>query len=373
VRIGIDAHAAERDGSGNCTYIRELIRGLLEVDRENEYILYTIDGGHRFYGEVRGRERVRLRALRVPNPVLRIPVLLAAASARDALDVLHVQYIAPPRHRGRLVVTVHDTSFFHLPATFSRTEALRSRLLVPRSARAAARVITGSESAKRDVVADCGVDPGRVEVIPLGVAGAFARARASAPGSDVPAKYGIDCPFVLSVGRLNARKNLSALIAAFSLAKKRHGLPHVLVISGRENHGSGGVLEAAREAGPGAVRFTGFVADEDLPALYARAALFAYPSLFEGFGLPVVEAMAAGVPVLVSDTPALRETVGEAGWAVDPFQVEGMAAAIIRVLRDDRLRKDLIAKGLTRAEEFSWPRTARRTLDVYRLAAGTRP
>jgi len=372
VRIGIDAHAAERDGSGNCTYIRGLIRGLLELDRENDYILYVIDENHPFYREIREGSEIRLHPLRIKGPLLRIPVFLAAATYRDPIDVLHVQYIAPPRHRGKLVVTIHDLAFLHVPRTFSRLEALRSRLLVPGTARAAERIITGSESSKRDIAANCGVEPSKVEVIPYGVSGSFAEKRDGENNRSIPAKYGIQAPYILCVGRLNARKNLTVLAEAFSLAKKRQALPHTLVIVGKKDHGSGGVLRSVRKTGSGDVLFTGFVPDEDLPGLYARADVLVYPSLFEGFGFPVVEAMASGVPIVASDTPALRETMGDAGWAVNPVQAEEMAAAICSLVKDERLRRDHIAKGLARAAEFTWLRTARMTLAVYEQAAAAR-
>ncbi len=372
MKIGIDAHAAERDGSGNCTYIRGLIRGLLEIDRENDYVFYVINEKHPFYEEVREDRRVCLHALPARNPLLRIPVFLAAASYRDRIDVLHVQYIAPPRHRGALAVTIHDMAHLHLPGTFSRFEVLRSRLLVPRTARAAERIITGSEGSRKDIIADCGVEPSRVEVVPYGVSGSFAVKRDGEAGRDVPAKYGIRVPYILCVGRLNARKNIATLAEAFALAKKREALPHALVIAGKKDHGSAGVLSAVRRTGGGEVLFTGFVPDEDLPHLYARADVLVYPSLFEGFGLPILEGLAAGVPVVASDTPALRETLGEAGLAVSPLQPEAIAAAISRLVKDRKLRQDLIARGLARAAEFTWRKSARLTLAVYEQAAAAR-
>ncbi len=364
MRIGIDAHAAERDGSGNCTYIRSLILALLELDRENDYVLYVIDKNHRFYREIPESGGFRLHPLPVKSPLLRIPFYMAAATWRDAVDVLHVQYIAPPRHRGSLVVTIHDMAFLHVPRTFSRFEVLRSRLLVPGTARRAERIITGSESSRRDIAAACGVDPAKVEVIPCGVSESFIMKGGGENSRDVPAKYGIRTPYVLCVGRLNARKNLAVLAEAFSLAKKKQGLPHTLVIVGKPDHASGGLLKSVRKKGGGEILFTGFVPDEDLPGLYAWADVFVYPSLFEGFGLPIVEAMASGVPVVASDTPALRETMGDAGWAVNPLQADQMAAAISGLAGDEKLRQDFIAKGSARAAEFDWRRTARMTLAV---------
>ncbi len=138
---------------------------------------------------------------------------------------------------------------------------------------------------------------------------------------------------------------------------------------GSRTTASGGLVESVRKKGGGEILFTGFVPDEDLPGLYARADVLVYPSLFEGFGLPIVEAMASGVPVVASDTPALRETMGGAAWAVNPLQAEEMAAAISGLVKDEKLRKDFIARGSARAAEFTWRKTARMTLAVYERAA----
>jgi glycosyltransferase involved in cell wall biosynthesis len=370
MRIGIDIHAAERDGSGNCTYVRGLLQALLSQDFENEYILYAIDKKHRFYRDIRLDAKVRLRPLPVENPLIRIPLFLGRATYRDALDVLHVQFIAPPFHKGRLVVTIHDLGFLHQPETFSKFEVLRSRVFVRMTAKRACRVITGSCFSRDDIIQTYRLDSRRVELVPYGVSPLFSAGLDSQKIDLVLDKYGIRKPYILSVGRLNMRKNLTSLFKAFALLKERGAIPHKLVIVGKEDYSTEGIFRAAHEIASGEVQFTGYVDDEDLPYVYSGADVFVYPSLFEGVGLPVLEAMACGVPVVASHTSSLREVVGEAGMTVDPLNAEEIAQCVLRLVEGGEFRKKYIKRGLERAGEFSWRQTALRTLDVYRTLWG---
>lgn len=372
MRIGIDVHAAEADGTGNASYIRGLVGGLLSVASGHELFLYATDRRHPFYRTVESRRgRVVLRELRPRNPLLRIPAALALATARDALDVLHVQYIAPPVHRGRLVATVHDLGFLRVPAAFSRAFVKRSTVLVRRTARRAGRVITGSEFSRADLIAEYGLAPAKVAVVPYGIGPEFfAAAEASgAAAALVLERLGIAKPFILSVGRLNPRKNLPALARAFERMKRATGLPHRLVLAGPEDYGTGEILSAVSGAAPDVV-VAGLVPDADLPLLYREADIFVYPSLFEGGGLPVLEAMAAGAPVIVSKTSSLPEMAGEAGTLVDPESVDDIAASLVRLATDPGLRARLREKGRARARTMTWESAARATLRVYEEAAG---
>jgi len=369
MRVGIDSHAAERDGEGNCTYIRNFLTALAGIDETNEYVLYAIDAGHPFYAGLAGRPNFRIHELGAKNPLVRIPWHLARATRQDEIDVLHVQYIAPFRHRGRLIVTIHDLGFLHYPQFFSRFFVLRSKWMVRRTARRAARVITGSEYSRQDIIRNYGLEEDRVEVVPHGVSPAFK------PDQDPDAvcraleKYRISEPYLLCVGRLNPRKNLATLVKAFDLLKGKENLRHKLVIAGKADRD---LPAAARETASSRkedIIFTGFIPDEELPLLYAGADVFIYPSLFEGVGLPVLEALASGVPVVTSNTSSLKETAGDAALTVDPLDVEQMAEAISRLARETDLRRRLIHKGLERASEFTWKRTAERTLEIYKKAA----
>jgi glycosyltransferase involved in cell wall biosynthesis len=299
--------------------------------------------------------------------MLRIPLALAAASYRDGLDVLHVQYVGPPRHRGARVVTLHDLTFLRFPESFPASQRWRLRWLTPANARRAAVVIAGSEHAKRDIHATYGIPPERIAVIHHAPDPRFRPVRDDA----VLRRLGIRAPYVLSVGRLNPRKNLPALLRAFERMRPRLREPVQLVIAGQPDFRADR-FDALVGASPwrADVIRTGYVSDEDLPALYSGAALFVFPSLAEGFGLPPLEAMACGTPVICSHASSLPEVVGDAALLVAPDSVEEMAAALLRVLGEPHLRATLARRSLERAARFTWQAAAQQTLDVYRRARG---
>ena len=365
MRIGIDAHAAEQDGSGNCTYIRNLIRTLPAIGPGHEFIFYVTDRNHRFYRELPKQPNVRWRALRFGHPLVRIPFGLAAASFRDALDVLHVQYIAPPFHRGKLVATIHDLGFLHVPRTFSRFFVARSKFLVRQTARRAARVITGSAYSRNDILGTYGLNGRKVDIVSCGVAPDFFQDVDPGRIRSLLAKYGIRRPYILAVGRLNPRKNLVSLARAFARAKSEGGLPHRLVIAGKEDFEAAKIISAIRDIDGGDIVLTGFVPDEDLPALYSGAEMLVYPSHFEGVGLPVLEAMATGIPVITSDASSLPEILGDAGIAVDPGNEDALAGAMVRLAQDESVREEFQKKGRLRSREFSWDAAAQKILKIY--------
>lgn len=365
MRIGIDVHAAEQDGSGNCTYIRGLLRGLLAVDRENEYVLYAVRPGHPFYAGLPLRPGVRIVKTGARSAFLRIPLLLAAASYRDRLDILHVQYIAPPLHRGRLVATIHDLGFLRVPGTFSKFFIARSRLLVKRTARRAGRVIVGSDCSRRDILATYRLPEDRVAIVPYAVEPGFFLPGNKDEDLGLAAAYGIKPPYILCVGRLNPRKNLPALARAFARFKSEKNRPHQLVIAGKEDFRTDRTMAEIRSAGGAGIHFTGFIPDKDLPALIRAAEFFVYPSLFEGVGLPVMEAMAAGTPVITSAATSMPEIAGGAARLVDPESEREIAAAMAELADDPALREKMRSDGRRRAMDFTCEEAGRRTLRIY--------
>lgn len=373
MKVGIDTHAAEGDGSGNGTYIRGLVRSLASVGNGAEYVLYTLDPGHPFYAEVRGQPSVTVRRLWPRHAVARIPLALAVASYRDRLDVLHVQYVGPPRHRGALVVTIHDLAFLRMPRSFPPLQALRLRWQVRANARRAAAVITVSEYSKRELHEAYGIPERKIAVIPLAADPTLAPVRDPAALEAVRRAFGITHRYVLCVGRLNARKNLVGLLRAFERARPRLAEPAQLVIAGPRDYRAD-QLDRAIAASPCRrdVLRVGHVSREQLPALLSGASVFAYPSFLEGFGLPPLEAMVCGVPVICSGVTSLPEVVGDAALTFDPTDVDDIAGTMLAVLNDPALRASLVRKGRERATHFSWPRTAARTVEVYRSAAGIR-
>lgn len=371
MRIAIDAHSVGTKLAGNETYAVNLIEALAEIDQTNSYTLY-----------VTKREAVARFAGRWPNfsvvrtlphsPLVRIPFTLSAALRRNPVDVLHVQFTSPPLAPCPVVVSIHDLSFEHLPDTFKRRSRMQLRLTVRRSAQRAARVLVLSESVRDDIIKTYKLPANRITTIPLAAPAHFRPVTNEKDLQRVRHNYGINGDYILSVGSIQPRKNLRRLVHAYSLlqeSRPRVKLP-TLVLVGKKAWLYGDTLRAIEQSGVGdQVLLTGYVAESDLPALYSGALGFVYPSYFEGFGLPPLEAMQCGTPVVVGDRTSLPEVVGDAGLLVNPFDVSEISAALARLIDNPDLRDKLRVKGLQRAAKFSWRDTARRTLTVYEQVA----
>jgi glycosyltransferase involved in cell wall biosynthesis len=369
VHIGIDSHSAEREGEGNATYGRNLISAIIGAGGEEDFVLFAANPEHPFYRGLPPRGRSRTVRVGQGRGVARLAWTLSRAAAREGVDCLHVQYGAPLRYRGPIVVTVHDLGFLHVPNSFPLGVRLALRVLVSRSVAQARRIITDSEFARHDIAARYSVHPDKVVVIPL-AAGTGFHPRDSAETAQVLARYGLRPGFLFSLGRLNRRKNLERLLLAHARLRTSGASDAPLVIGGKRDYGVEEALRRSRLSGPGSViRWMGLIPDDDLPLFYSGAACFVYPSLFEGFGLPVLEAMACGTPVVTSNRAALPELTGDAALLVDPESVDELAAAIARVLTDAALARELGGRGLERSRRYSWAETARQTLAVYRDAA----
>lgn len=367
MRIAIDAHSVGTRLAGNETYAVNLIEALAQIDQTNSYTLYVTkrEAVARFKGRWPNFSVVRT----LPHsPLVRIPITLSAALRQSPVDVLHVQFTAPPMVPCPVVVSIHDLSFEHLPETFNRRSRIQLRLTVRRSARKAARILTLSESVRRDIVSTYHIPENRITTIPLAAAPHFRRITNEKDLQRVRHSYGIEGDYILSVGSIQPRKNLRRLVHAYSLlqeARPRVKLP-TLVLVGKKAWLYGETLRAIEQSGVGdQVLLTDYVSEEDLPALYSGALGFVYPSYFEGFGLPPLEAMQCGTPVIVGDRTSLPEVVGDAGLLVNPFDESEIAAALARLIDNPDLRQRLRVKGLKRAATFSWLETAKRTLEVY--------
>ncbi len=367
MRIGIDAHAIGSQSTGNETYIKNLILALAEIDRFNEYVLFFTrpEVARQWEGRF---PNVRVQLIRPHTPYARIPVSFPLAMYRAGVDLIHVQYTAPPFCHKPIVVTIHDLSFEHFPQFFTPRERFFFRRTIPHTARRAAKVLTVSEYSRRDIINTYRLPPEKVVVTPNGVGPEFKPTRDMGRLQAVRRKYGIERPYLLSVGNLQPRKNLARLIKAYSqLREMVEDFRHQLVIVGKRAWLHRNILhEAHRSRYAEDVVFTGYVPEDDLPALYSGATVFLYPSIFEGFGLPVLEAMACGTPVITSNSSSLPEVVGEAGLMVDPYDEDAWVRTILRVVEDRQLWGELAERSVRRAARFSWRRTAELTLAVYR-------
>jgi glycosyltransferase involved in cell wall biosynthesis len=347
-----------------------LIEALAEIDDVNQYTIFVTrrEARERFSNRW---PNFQVRVTLPHTPFVRIPLTLSAELRRNPVDVLHVQFASPPFSPCPVVVSIHDLSFEHLPQTFKRRSRMQLRLTVRRSARNAAQVIALSEHTRTDLINTYKLRPEKVNVVPLAAPAAFAPVRDDNELQRVRQTYGIDGDYILSVGSIQPRKNLSRLIKAYSVLRREHTagkLPQLVLVGKNawlfeETFRSLKDLEVGRS-----VILTGYVPESDLPALYSGALCFVYPSYFEGFGLPPLEAMKCGAPVIVGNKTSLPEVVGDAALLIDPFDVNAIAGAIQKMISDSDLRAELRVKGLRRAAYFNWKETARQTLAVYEKA-----
>lgn len=375
MHIGIDAHAIGARQGGNETYIRNLIRALAEVDGANRYTIYLANA--RAADEWRNGWATRfpnfdVRLLLPPTPVVRVPVWLAFELRRRPVDVLHVQYTAPPFCAAPVVVTIHDLAFEHLPETFTRRGAMQLKLTVRRTARQAARVATVSEFSRQDLLRTYRLPPEKVVVTYNGIEPHFTpEPQTTDEAATVRQQFNIARDYLLAVGSLQPRKNLVRLIRAYArLRRDNESFAPQLVIVGRKLWLADEVFaEVKQQPWAKDVILTGYVSDEDLPALYRHAAAFVYPSLFEGFGLPPLEAMACGTPVVTSNTSSLPEVVGNAALLIDPYDEPALTRALLQIMNDQPLRARLREQGIIQARRFTWRTAAEQTLQLYRAAS----
>ena len=371
MRIAIDAHSVGTKLGGNESYAVNLIEALAQIDSANHYTIFvtTNEARDRFHNRWPNFE---VRSTLPHTPLIRIPLTLSAELRKRPVDVLHVQFTAPPFCPCPVVVSIHDLSFEHLPETFKRRSRTQLRLTVRHSARRAARILSLSEHGRRDLIETYGITPERIEAIPLAAPEHYGPVSDYRELQRVRHNYGIHGDYILAVGSIQPRKNLARLIRAY--ASLRGDGPTVklpkLVLVGKCAWLYDETLRALEDTGvKEAVVLTGYVPEGDLPALYSGALCFVYPSYFEGFGLPPLEAMKCGAPVIVGNRTSLPEVVGDAALLVDPYDVEAIASGIKQLLGDQALRKELSLKGQERARAFSWRETARKTLAVYEQVA----
>ncbi|GMV02716.1 MAG: glycosyltransferase family 4 protein [Burkholderiaceae bacterium] len=364
-RVGIDIHAIGQRQTGNETYIANLIAQFATMQRPWTCVLY-----HTLPAESLDRrgQPAEFHRVRPHSPLLRIPLSFPCVLARDRIDLAHFQYVSPPLSPCPTIVTVHDISYELFPEYFNPLARKRMQWLIPRSARRAAHVLTVSEFSRRSIIERYGIPEDRITATPLGTSPAFRRLDPD-EAQRVTARFGLTRPFILAVGNLQPRKNLERLLQAFARLREECGPGLELVLAGQVSWRGHRVEQEAQRLGLlGNVRLTGYVSQDELVALYNRALVFAYPSTFEGFGLPVLEAMACETPVLTSNVSSLPEVAGEAALQVDPFDVAAIADGLKRLVEDTSLRVRLIALGQQQVRRFDWRRTAEATADVYERA-----
>ncbi|HEY8478157.1 MAG TPA: glycosyltransferase family 1 protein [Chloroflexota bacterium] len=359
LRVGLLAYALARSRGGIGRYTAELCRALPRLGVE----VHVLQAGRSGLADATALPG----AGRLPGLLTVGQVEIARAVRRHRLALVHDPTGVAPLllvRGARRVATVHDVIPYVLPETSTTLDRWVYRYWLPRVVRALDAVITVSRHSKADIQRFLRVDPARVHVVPEGVHPRY-RPVAREAALATLARYGIRAPYILFVGSVEERKNLPRLLEAYA-ALRAWSTRWTLVVVGARQWRSSPAFETVRRLGLGPhVRFTGFVPEDDLPALYAGADLFVFPSLYEGFGLPVLEAMACGTPVVASNAASLPEVAGDAALLVDPRAVDALGAAMRRVLTDEGLARALRARGLERARAFTWDRAARLTLAVY--------
>lgn len=295
-----------------------------------------------------------------------LPAALRLDGRIKCLDVVHNPagtMSFPSRSKYKKVTTIHDLTYIVCPQ-FHASSGAGAKKRYEKTARRADWIIADSENTKNDAVKYLGADPSKISVIALGCDARF-RPQDAPAKMDALKKYGIPSPFLLYVGTLEPRKNVPAIIRAYKILKER-GTDRKLVIGGAKGWKYDEIFQMVSALGLGKdVIFTGRIDDSDLPALYGAADIFVYPSFYEGFGLPPLEAMACGCPVVTSNTSSLPEVIGDAGIMVEPGDISGLAERIGAAIADENLRKEMSRKGIERAKLFSWEKMAKETLDVY--------
>lgn len=368
-RIGIDARKLKDYGIGS--YIRELLDAMGRLPASEKY---------RFLVYVGARDRAALPPLpahfsvaeeEAPGYSLAELTSFAWRIFRDRLDLFHAtHYVLPPLPKTRAVVTIHDIIHLLYPQFLpSRVAHVYARFMIRRALNHADRIITVSYNSKRDLTDYYDIPGSRTEVIYNGVS---ARFRPDVPPAEIERvreRLGIARPYLLFLGGEKPHKNLQNVVRAFAEARRRTRIPQSLVLAGPlpKNPGRLEALISALDLSS-AIHRPGIVEEEDLPGLFAGADALLYPTLYEGFGLPVVEAMACGIPVLTSSTSALQEIAGGYAYLVDPMDVDAISQGIVTLATDEKVRADYGLRGRKRALDFSWDKAAERTLEVYESA-----
>ena len=349
MHIGIDAHMVGENETGNETYIKTVLEGLASLDQQHEITVFM-------------QERHQLTSLPFEidtfnhDGALRRNLLTYPRMLRKHdFDLFFATYVAPLLMPCPFVVAVHDISYVHFPEFFPRSVRLMLSTLVPFTIKRAAHVVTLSESAKQDMIDVYDVPEDKISVTYAAIQSHFR------PLEDISRP---DRPYILAVGNLQPRKNLVRLITAYARLREKNKIEHQLVIVGQDLWFADTIIGAAKSYQEN-ILFTGYVSDDELVRLYNRADVFVYASLYEGFGLPPIEAMACGTPVVTSNVSSLPEAVGDAALTVDPHDVDAIGDAILKILTDDKLRHDLRQKGFDRATLFTPEKLARRLLDVF--------
>lgn len=367
MKIAIDVHSLGTQAGGNETFYRQLLEGLAADKSENDYnLFYTHPAA---LNQRKGDPRFHFE--KIPqNPLLRICGALPRLLRTTKPDVFHCQYVLPPFTKSKSVLTVHDLAHEHFPESFHPLEAARMKKLVPWSARRTTHILTVSEFSAADISRRFNIPREKITVVYQAPSPDFKPRDKDRCQEHIARMYGIQPPFILYVGRIQSRKNLSRLAEAYSRVRQQ-GISAKLVIVGKMDWQARQLMEKIKQLDmESSVIFPGYVPFDDLPLFYNAAELFVFPSIFEGFGLPVVESMASGAPTITSYGSSLEEVAGDGALLVDPFDIASITNAVGKVLTDQDFRQQLAVRGLARSAIFERGMLAKKALEIYQSIAG---
>lgn len=373
-RVGLDAHLLSLSksyrGAGVSRYISGLLAHLPENDQGLSYVAFLGDSRARCSGW-----RKRVSRWRTESPVTRVlweQLVQPWATFRERLDLLHAPvYVGPLLAPCPVVVTIHDLSFYLYPELFRPRNRIYLQTFARRTAERSAGIIAVSGSTRSDIVRILGVPGRKVTVIPNGVGEEMRPIDDREQVEALRRRYSLAEHLILFLGTLEPRKNIATLLEAYAVLRRKQGFVHRLVVAGGKGWYYEEIYAMVERLGlEGEVIFPGYIPQSELALWYNAADLFVYPSLYEGFGIPPLEAMACGTPVIVSNTSSLPEVVGDAGVIVAPCDAQALAEAMLSVVSDRVHHRALRDAGLSRAGAFSWRNTAAKTAGFYRQLLG---
>ncbi|MCP4766466.1 MAG: glycosyltransferase family 4 protein [Gammaproteobacteria bacterium] len=365
MRTGIFVTFVGGQHAGPEVYERNLVNAIARVDQDNEYDVFCL--GHHAAKEFNiSQENVRIHAVVPGNRWLGVPFGLPIALLRQSVDFYHATSVPAPVSPASYVFTQHDVSPFVHPEFYPGALGARLRRLIRVGLKRARYTICISEHARESTAELFGIPKERMAVVHHGVDPRFQPLDRKESREFIKSKYSIDGPFVLYVGKLESRKNIVRLIDAFAAFSRDNGDGWKLVLTGRRFWGMDGIDAAVkRNELTDSIIEIGYIPAEDLPSLYCAAKIFAFPTLWEGFGLPVLEAMACGTPTITSNISCLPEIAGDGAVLVDPYRVDDIAGAMCDLARNQPDVDAMVERGLKRAGEFTWESTARKTIAAY--------
>lgn len=370
-KIGINARYLQRPITGIERYALELIKNLARLDDVNKYVLFF--NSHEPLNNVVKKHNFETYVTAVPTKfrLLRIfweQFWLALELKSNDVNIFHgPSFLSPLKKTCKYVVMIHDLSFFKYPESFTLENKLYFKFFLERSIKSADAIIANSEATKKDIIHYFKVDPLKIHVTYLAVDEKYRPLNNPAKAEEVKKKYGLPEKFILFTGVLSPRKNLERTLLAFCLLKRKRKYPHKFVVVGKKGWLYDPIFEKIKFLNlENDVIFTDYVPEEDLPYFYNLADVFVLASLYEGFGLPIIEAMACGCPVVTSNRSSMPEIAGDAALLVDALKVDDIVAAFEKIIDDPELRATLVKRGFEQVKKFSWKTTAEKTLEVYK-------